>query len=149
MAISPRGVVAAPPPPVPVTAPTLAAPAPTLAAPAPISEVYSGVAVPTRTFGFTHTPNAPIYPFADMEIGDSFLVEVEGDPASDEFKADAKKLANKISGAARNYGIANLVTFTTRTVTDDRFGEGAFGVGCWRLEYSEPRKRNRADKDAE
>ena len=73
-------------------------------------KIESGVPAPTGRSG---------YPFASMDVGDSFLIEAaDGDAA--------KKASTSIGASARNFSKGKATKFTVRRV------EG--GVRCWRTE---------------
>lgn len=73
-------------------------------------EVEKGVPTPVGRTG---------YPFASMEVGDSFRVEAESDD-------DKRKAATSIGASARNFCKKHKAKFTTRRTED--------GVRCWRTE---------------
>ena len=77
-------------------------------------EIDKGVEIPPPN---TTNGSRRIYPFREMEIGDSFLVPVDGD----------KKLQQaRIGSAASYYGKRNNKRFVTRTVDG--------GARVWRVE---------------
>lgn len=77
-------------------------------------EIDRGVEIPAPNI---HNRNSRIYPFREMEIGDSFLV-----PGNENKKA----LQARVGSAACYYGKRNNSRFVTRSV------EG--GVRVWRVE---------------
>lgn len=98
----------------------------------------TGLSVPPRT-RFGGDESAPAYPFKEMPIGSSFLLDVTvPETIKDEkerekaAKEGARKLSNKISGAIRRFRKANPgYNFAIRTVNDDTLGRG---VRVWRVE---------------
>lgn len=75
---------------------------------------------------FTIEKNIPIterktheYPFTNMEIDDSFLVNAEGEKA-------IRTLAKQLSSHASQAGKTNQMKFSIRSVDE--------GVRCWRTE---------------
>ena len=65
-----------------------------------------------------------IYPFPDMEVGDSFAVPLSGD----KHLKGGDMTANRVGLAARRFGRLTGRKFTIRTVRE----EGV--VRCWRIE---------------
>ena len=88
----------------------------------------AGLEMPARI----RATGTPLYPFASMKVGSSFLVEVD---ATDEaFKDEARKISNRMSGAIRRFRKSNPdVHFSARTV-DDAKGPLGRGVRVWRVE---------------
>lgn len=76
-------------------------------------EIDKGVEIPAPHGVATRR----VYPFREMEIGDSFLVPGDG---------DKRQLQARIGSAASYYGKRNNKRFVTRSV------EG--GVRVWRVE---------------
>lgn len=73
-------------------------------------QIESGVPTPSSRAG---------YPFAAMQVNDSFMVDTEDD-------AHAKKVSTSIGASARNFARNNHgVKFTVRRVDG--------GVRCWRV----------------
>jgi hypothetical protein len=72
--------------------------------------VESNIPAPTGRSG---------YPFAAMDVGDSFMIKTEDAVAS-------KKSATAIGASARNFGKKHPSKFTVRLVDG--------GVRCWRVE---------------
>lgn len=86
----------------------------------------AGLEMPARS----RTSGDPLYPFAQMKVGSSFLVEVS---AGSDFKDEARKISNRMSGAIRRFRKNNPdVYFSARTV-DDATGPLGRGVRVWRV----------------
>lgn len=84
-------------------------------------EIEKGKPIPSRRSGCAS------YPFAEMEVGDSFAIPVAG---LVKYKGNngKKDLAyNRLSGSAHIHGRRNGKKFTIRTLKD----EGV--VRCWRV----------------
>ena len=63
------------------------------------------------------------YPFADMEVGDSFFVGVDS-------KETATKRIQSVRAQAGRFAKENGVKFSVRSVVEDEVP----GVRCWRVE---------------
>lgn len=61
----------------------------------------------------------PKYPFAEMEIGDSFLVPTDGTTSENQLAR------NRIGGSFRSGKMARFINIETRNVNG--------GVRCWRV----------------
>lgn len=61
------------------------------------------------------------YPFGELPVGGSFVVEVE--------ESDLRRMQQCLSACSRSYGRSHGVKFATRIVRD-----GRVGVGVWRVE---------------
>lgn len=100
----------------------------------------TGLSIPARrapTGGNTGSN----YPFKEMPVGSSFLVEatVPQNTKAEErdavFKDEQKRVANRMSGAIRRFKKANEgFDFAMRQVNDDELGHG---VRVWRVEAGE------------
>jgi hypothetical protein len=64
------------------------------------------------------------YPFADMEVGDSFAVPLAGETWG---KGTSDKAVSRLSNASNSFGKRNNWKFVTRS----RKAEGV--VRCWRI----------------
>jgi hypothetical protein len=64
------------------------------------------------------------YPFDDLEVGGSFVVDAEADGDSD----GRRTVENRLRSAAFRYGKKLNKKFTCRFVSDDR------KIGVWRTE---------------
>jgi len=64
------------------------------------------------------------YPFDDLEVGESFVVDAEADGDSD----GRRTVENRLRSAAFRYGKKLNKKFTCRFVSDDR------KIGVWRTE---------------
>lgn len=103
--------------------------------------IDKGLSIPT-TRGFGKSDTAEEYPFADLDMNDSFLIPVtvaetitDAGEREKQFKDDARKLANKISNRIRTFKKHNAdKDFAARTVNDDTLGHG---VRVWRVEPKE------------
>jgi hypothetical protein len=63
------------------------------------------------------------YPFAEMDLGDSFFVPLEDETV-------ANRRAQSVRAQAGRFGKLNGVKFSIRTLDED----GQVGVRCWRVE---------------
>lgn len=112
----------------------------TTAAAAPKASGFTldtGLSIPARrapTGGNTGSN----YPFKDMPVGSSFLVEAvvpqntKPEERDNVFKDEQKRVANRMSGAIRRFKKANEgFDFAMRQVNDDQLGHG---VRVWRVE---------------
>ena len=64
---------------------------------------------------------APKYPWAEMQVGDSFIVRLNGEDK-------IGNLQSRLSAGARNAGLKLKRRFITRSVEDKK------AVRCWRFE---------------
>ena len=100
----------------------------------------TGLSIPARTRP-TGTGSTATYPFKDMPVGSSFLVEAEVPANTKDEERDAvfkdvqRKVANRMSGAIRRFKKANPgYDFASRQVDSDELGRG---VRVWRVEAGE------------
>lgn len=124
------GAAGSPPPPPPPPVP-----------PAPTFTFDDGLDIPRRAFGGAaggQTSELALK-LAQVPVGKSFIetITVAADVVGDDarlaaFKAQAKTISNRVSGAIRRFrkqdGNASK-NFAVRTVSDDKLG---FGVRVWR-----------------
>ena len=98
----------------------------------------TGVPIPARRVVTGGNSTGTNYPFKDMPVGSSFLVEAEvpentkAEEREAVFKDTQKRVANRMSGAIRRFKKANPdYNFVSRQVSDDTAGHG---VRVWRIE---------------
>lgn len=104
----------------------------------------SGIDIPAPTGG--RRPGVAKYPFAMMEVGQSFFLKIEHPFDSEEFDKEAKRLQSNLSGAVRRHRKVSGTDFSgvSRRVDDKVLGPG---VRFWRTE-DEPRTSRAARRDA-
>jgi hypothetical protein len=93
--------------------------------PKPVFTVEKGKTLPPIQRGGV---KADIYPFGQMEVGDSFFV-----PATEKRPNPSKALASTVSSATKRFkGQTPARTFTVRAVKAGENGETANGARIWR-----------------